>query len=110
MQRALVIQAILSNSIKTEITNRMVIFMAQNAKIKITEDGPYIVTGGIPLLRMIIENDTHGDPCIWREVEKYPQRESYALCRCGRSRARGGSTPIPMTPKTLMTYTSCVLS
>jgi CDGSH-type Zn-finger protein len=63
----------------------MVIIMTKNKKIKVTKDGPYLVTGGIPLLRMSIENDTYGDPCIWREVEKYPHRESYALCRCGRS-------------------------
>jgi CDGSH-type Zn-finger protein len=60
-------------------------FMAENARIKVTKNGPYIVTGGIPLLRMIIETDSHGDPYRWREVEKYPQRESYTLCRCGKS-------------------------
>jgi len=59
--------------------------MAEKAKIKVTENGPYIVTGGNPLLRMIIETDSYGDPCRWREVERYPQRESYALCRCGKS-------------------------
>jgi len=60
--------------------------MAGNARIKVTENGPYIVTGGISLFRMIIETDGHGDPWRWREVERYPQRESYALCRCGNSR------------------------
>ena len=59
--------------------------MAKNAKIKVTKDGPYLVTGGIPLLRMSIETDSYGDPCIWREVERYPQQESYILCRCGKS-------------------------
>ena len=61
-------------------------FMIENGKIKVTEDGPYLVTGGIPLLRMIIVTDGHGDPCTWQEVERYPQRENYALCRCGKSR------------------------
>ena len=60
--------------------------MAKNAKIMITKDGPYLVTGGIPLLRMIVETDSYGDPYTWREVERYPQRESYTLCRCGKSR------------------------
>ena len=59
--------------------------MAKNTKIKVTKNGPYLVTGGIPLLRMIIENNSYGEPCIWREVERWPQRESYALCRCGKS-------------------------
>jgi CDGSH-type Zn-finger protein len=59
--------------------------MVKNAKIKVTNNGPYFVTGGIPLSRMIIETDSYGDPCKWREVERYPQRESYVLCRCGNS-------------------------
>jgi CDGSH-type Zn-finger protein len=60
--------------------------MAKNAKVKVTKDGPYLVTGGVPLLRMIIETDSYGDPWIWREVQRYPLRERYALCRCGKSR------------------------
>jgi CDGSH-type Zn-finger protein len=60
--------------------------MVKKAKIKVTKDGPYLVTGGIPLLRMIIETDSHGDSCTWREVERYPHRERYTLCRCGKSR------------------------
>ena len=59
--------------------------MTENPKIKVTENGPYVVTGGIPLTRMIIETDSYGDPCRWVEVEKYPERKSYALCRCGKS-------------------------
>jgi CDGSH-type Zn-finger protein len=59
--------------------------MVKNAKIKVTKDGPYLITGGIPLLRMIIETDRYGDPHFWREVKQYPQRESYTLCRCGKS-------------------------
>jgi len=60
--------------------------MAKNARIKVTKNGPYLVTGGIPLLRMIIETDSYHEPYIWREVERYPQRDSYTLCRCGRTR------------------------
>jgi CDGSH-type Zn-finger protein len=60
--------------------------MAKNAKIKVNKDGPYLVTGGVPLLRMIIEPDSYGDPCIWRLVHRYPLLERYALCRCGKSR------------------------
>ena len=60
-------------------------FMANKARIKVIENGPYIITGSIPLLRMIIETDNYDDPCRWREAERYPQRKSYALCRCGKS-------------------------
>jgi CDGSH-type Zn-finger protein len=59
--------------------------MAKNARIKITKDGPYLVTGSIPLIRMIIETDNYGDPYRLREVERYPLQERYALCRCGKS-------------------------
>ena len=59
--------------------------MAKNARIKVTKDGPYLITGGIPLLRMIIETDSYSDPCRWQEVERFPQRQSYVLCRCGKS-------------------------
>jgi len=59
--------------------------MAKNAGIKVTENGPYIVKGGIPLLRMFIETDSDDDPWKWLEVERYPLRETYALCRCGKS-------------------------
>ena len=59
--------------------------MANKARIKVIENGPYIITGSIPLLRMIIETDNYDDPCRWREAERYPQRKSYALCRCGKS-------------------------
>ncbi len=60
--------------------------MTGTAKIKVTKDGPYLVTGNVPLIRMIIETDNYGDPWKWRKVQQYPQRESYLLCRCGKSR------------------------
>ena len=59
--------------------------MAKTAKVKIVKNGPYLVTGSIPLLRMKIETDSYGDPWKWREVQRYPLRERYALCRCGKS-------------------------
>jgi len=60
--------------------------MVEKGRIKVTRNGPYLVTGGIPLSRMVIETDDEGYPCRWQEVEKYPSRESYALCRCGKSK------------------------
>jgi CDGSH-type Zn-finger protein len=71
---------------KAREPNRILILMVKDAKIKVTKDGPYLITGGIPLLRMVIESDSHGDPCLWRLVQRYPQRESYALCRCRESK------------------------
>lgn len=54
-------------------------------KIKVTKDGPYLVTGGVPLSEqnVCVDND---DQCHgWKEGKKYPAQESYALCRCGHS-------------------------
>jgi CDGSH-type Zn-finger protein len=54
-------------------------------KIKITKDGPYLVSGGIPLSEQIICVDSEGQCHGWREGKKYPLQKKYALCRCGHS-------------------------
>jgi len=55
-------------------------------KIKVTKDGPYTVSGGIPLSRQTIGINDQGYSTEWLEGEAYPQRETYSLCRCGRSK------------------------
>ena len=55
-------------------------------KITVTRDGPYIVSGKIPLIRKEICNDDEGYCRSWREAEQYPVQEQYALCRCGHSK------------------------
>jgi CDGSH-type Zn-finger protein len=56
--------------------------------IKVSTNGPYIVKGNIPLLKMAIEADDEGYPCRWVEVEKYPNKDRYTLCRCGESKSK----------------------
>jgi CDGSH-type Zn-finger protein len=53
--------------------------------IKIVKNGPFLVYGGIPLVKLIISADNLGYPYEWLEKGKYPQQEEYALCRCGKS-------------------------
>jgi CDGSH-type Zn-finger protein len=53
-------------------------------KIKITKDGPYIVSGSVPLGEMIIT--PKGNEYEYKEGEKLPQAETYALCRCGKTK------------------------
>jgi CDGSH-type Zn-finger protein len=53
-------------------------------RIKITKDGPYLVSGGIPISEKIITPEGHH--YILKEGRPLPQAESYALCRCGQSR------------------------
>lgn len=55
-------------------------------KIRVSTNGPYIVTGGVPLTVMEIANDDRGDCRSWQKVREYPLREEYALCRCGHSK------------------------
>lgn len=58
---------------------------AQRMKIVVGADGPYIVSGGVPLSRgEIIVNDA-GESVGWREIQRIPTGETYALCRCGHS-------------------------
>ncbi|RJO62909.1 MAG: iron-binding protein [Dehalococcoidia bacterium] len=54
--------------------------------IKVTKNGPYIVSGAVPLSKQIIVSDAKGDPLEWRTSQQYPAQEIYALCRCGRSK------------------------
>ena len=54
-------------------------------KIAVSKNGPYIVTGGVPLNTAEICNDDQGFCRTWRDVKRYPLRKRYALCRCGHS-------------------------
>ena len=60
-------------------------FVYHQMKITVTPDGPYIVTGQIPLIEMEICNDSEGNCRTWRKVKEFPLQATYALCRCGQS-------------------------
>ncbi len=64
---------------KTEAAN-------DRRKIKVSRNGPYLVSGRIPLVKEIIGTDTEGTPNEWRADNKYPSLENCALCRCGQSK------------------------
>lgn len=55
-----------------------------NYKIKVTKDGPYIVTGNVPLSEKIIAQTRRS--YVYREGRELPQAETYALCRCGKTK------------------------
>ena len=55
-------------------------------KIKITKDGPYLVSGNLPLKKEIIIAGIDGIPEKWQDGEKFETGESYSLCRCGESK------------------------
>lgn len=53
-------------------------------RIKILANGPYLVTGDVPIFELIIESK--GDGYIYKQGRVFPHQFRYALCRCGRSR------------------------
>ena len=55
-------------------------------KIKIIKDGPYRVTGGIPLYQQNIVTDEAGHTRELIDEKEFPARETYTLCRCGESK------------------------
>ncbi len=55
------------------------------AKIEVTRDGPYLVSGGLPLSEQWIVTNAEGDSLEYREGVKFPTTPQYALCRCGQS-------------------------
>ena len=57
----------------------------QDQKVIISKNGPYIVSGGLPLAKEIIVADDAGTSLEYARGEKYPAQETYALCRCGHS-------------------------
>jgi CDGSH-type Zn-finger protein len=63
--------------------------MPNPAQVKVAKDGPYLVSGNVPLSEEIIVVDKEGEPLSWKKGKSFPQKESYSLCRCGRS----GSKP-----------------
>ena len=54
-------------------------------QIKVTTDGPYIVSGDVPLLDMTIQCDNKGTPAKWVKDKTFATTETYSLCRCGKS-------------------------
>jgi CDGSH-type Zn-finger protein len=57
----------------------------EDCKITISKDGPYLVSGGIPLFNTAISCDAQGIPAKWVIGKNLKTTENYALCRCGQS-------------------------
>ena len=59
--------------------------MADSPRIKIMKDGPYIVTGGVPLSEdaIVVGDDRHH--MEYRRMRDFDVQETYSLCRCGHS-------------------------
>ncbi|MBI5232637.1 MAG: CDGSH iron-sulfur domain-containing protein, partial [Coriobacteriales bacterium] len=58
---------------------------AEGPRITVSNNGPYLVRGGVPIQRQVITPDAEGESQKWTEGERLPPKESCGLCRCGRS-------------------------
>ena len=54
-------------------------------KITVQDNGPYIVQGGVPLVRKSQVISENGEPLTWKKGEALSTGGVYLLCRCGRS-------------------------
>lgn len=53
-------------------------------RIKVMKDGPYLVTGGVPLREKIIVQK--GPNYFYEDGRELKQAETYTLCRCGKTK------------------------
>lgn len=60
--------------------------MRPAGRVEVTVNGPYVVSGGVPLRVMRILLDEREQSVGWHTVGRIPVKGSYALCRCGRTR------------------------
>ncbi|HVU28079.1 MAG TPA: CDGSH iron-sulfur domain-containing protein [Verrucomicrobiae bacterium] len=58
---------------------------SEHGKIQVTKNGPYLVSGHLPLSEQWIVTNAEGDSLEYREGKKFPAQPQYALCRCGHS-------------------------
>ena len=58
---------------------------APGMKITVTQDGPYLVEGSVPIARQTIVANAAGSSVGWRQGEELETNATCALCRCGAS-------------------------
>jgi CDGSH-type Zn-finger protein len=57
-------------------------------KIVVSKDGPYIVSGNVPLAIQVITPNREGLSWDWKEGKNFGTGQEYNLCRCGRSKTK----------------------
>ncbi|MDR2197640.1 MAG: CDGSH iron-sulfur domain-containing protein [Coriobacteriales bacterium] len=58
--------------------------MATEKKITIVKDGPYLVAGSVPLDEKVMLSAGHER--VYQQGRVFEAKETYALCRCGKSK------------------------
>lgn len=59
--------------------------MSDEQQIKVVENGPYVVSGGVRVTRKAPVMSEHGEPLTWKTGESSDTEDRYVLCRCGQS-------------------------
>jgi CDGSH-type Zn-finger protein len=62
--------------------------MRDETRIKVSANGPYLVTGNAPIAEQTIVVDEAGESFEWAEGEPLHAHPHYALCRCGSSHSK----------------------
>jgi CDGSH-type Zn-finger protein len=57
-------------------------------RIVVSKDGPYVVTGGVPVAVQTIQPNAEGFSWEWAEGKTFPTTAQYELCRCGHSKTK----------------------
>ena len=57
-------------------------------RVVISSNGPYLVSGDVPLAKQTIVTDREGESQQWRQGDAFPAQDSYQLCRCGKSKTK----------------------
>jgi CDGSH-type Zn-finger protein len=64
---------------------RIEIFSRKDCRVK---DGPYIVSGNVPLAIQVITPNREGLSWDWKEGKNFETEHEYNLCRCDRSKTK----------------------
>lgn len=62
--------------------------MSSPRKIAVAKNGPYLVSGSVPLALQTIATNKDGESIAWVEGDALSVSREYALCRCGESRKK----------------------
>jgi CDGSH-type Zn-finger protein len=60
--------------------------MPKELKIKVSKNGPYLISGPLPITKQTIDTDSKGVPDKWQTGTRYSTQGDCALCRCGESK------------------------
>jgi CDGSH-type Zn-finger protein len=58
----------------------------EGMKIVVSKNGPYVVSGRVPLAVQVIRPNEGGLSWNWEETRTFDVPDEYALCRCGQSK------------------------